>query len=94
MSEATVINQTKKPLTIEGIANDLKQLGLKPGMAVIVHSSLSSFGYVVGGSVAIVIALMDVVTDQGTIIMPTHTSDYSDPAVWGNPPVPQRIGKK
>ncbi len=57
-------------------------------MTVIVHSSLSSLGWVCGGPVAVVQALMDVITPAGTIVMPTHTGDYSDPAEWQNPPVP------
>ena len=38
---------------------------------------------------AVVQALMDVATKTGTLLMPTHTPNYTDPAKWGNPPVPQ-----
>ena len=71
------------------MAYDLRHLGLYEGMTVIVHSSLSSVGWVCGGPVAVIQALMDVVTDKGTIIMPAHTGGYSDPCDWRNPPVPQ-----
>ena len=88
MSEATAIEKTPVPRTRESLARELRQAGLARGMTVIVHSSLSSLGWVCGGPVAVVQALMDVVTDAGTIVMPTHTGDYSDPAEWQHPPVP------
>jgi aminoglycoside 3-N-acetyltransferase len=89
MSEQATILHTKKLHTVHSLIQDFKQLGLQKGMHVIVHSSLSSIGYVSGGAVAVVQALMQVITDQGTIVMPTHTSDNSDPSLWGNPPVPE-----
>jgi aminoglycoside 3-N-acetyltransferase len=77
------------PHTRESLTHDLSQLGLEQGMTVIVHSSLKSFGYVTGGPIAVIQALMDVITPSGTIVMPMHTGDYSDPAKWKNPPVPK-----
>jgi aminoglycoside 3-N-acetyltransferase len=42
-----------------------------------------------GGSVAVVQALLDVITPDGTLIMPAHSGEYSDPSYWQHPPVPE-----
>jgi aminoglycoside 3-N-acetyltransferase len=55
-------------------------------MALIVHSSLKSIGWVIGGPVTVVQALIEAISPEGTLIMPTHSSDYSDPEPWQNPP--------
>jgi aminoglycoside 3-N-acetyltransferase len=89
VKEAEIIRNTSKPRTRQSLSEDLRRLGLKPDMDVIVHSSLSSLGWVNGGAVAVIQALTDVVTSSGTVIMPTHSGEYSDPALWGNPPVPE-----
>ncbi|MCQ6267473.1 AAC(3) family N-acetyltransferase [Fictibacillus sp. WQ 8-8] len=77
------------PRTRTSLREDFKQLGLKKGMTVIVHSSLRKIGWVCGGPVAVVQALMDVITEEGNLVMPTQSVDYSDPSEWENPPVPQ-----
>ncbi|MEK6932737.1 MAG: AAC(3) family N-acetyltransferase [Nanoarchaeota archaeon] len=48
------------------------QLGLKEGMDVYVHSSLSKFGYIEDGANSILTVLQDIIQD-GTIMMPTFT---------------------
>ena len=89
MGEEQTVQTTPSPRTRESLTHDLRQLGVEPGMTVIVHSSLRSLGWVCGGPVAVVQALMDAVTPVGTIVVPAHTSGYSDPANWQAPPVPQ-----
>lgn len=89
MSELDIIKETPSPRTRASLAHDLRQLGVLADMTLIVHSSLRSLGWVCGGPVAVVQALMDVVTENGTIVMPTQTTGLSDPAKWENPPVPR-----
>lgn len=88
MSEAAVVQRTVRPHTRDSLAADLRRLGLAAGDAVIVHSSLSAIGWVAGGPVAVLLALQDVLSADGTLIVPTHTSDRTDPAGWEHPPVP------
>lgn len=89
MSEISTIEMVSNPATRESVARDLRRLGIHPGQVVLVHCSLSSLGWVSGGPVAVIQALMDVLTLEGTLMMPAHSGDYSDPALWEHPPVPE-----
>lgn len=89
MSEQDAIARADAPRTRASLASDLRRLGLAPGMVVIVHSSLSALGWVSGGEVAVVQALMDALTPDGTLVMPTQSGSLSDPANWQRPPVPE-----
>jgi len=86
--EETVIRETPAPRTRDTLAADLRALGLEPGMTVLVHSSLRSLGWVSGGPVAMIQALMDALTEEGTLVMPGFCIAHSDPANWVAPPVP------
>ena len=83
------VEKQKLPNTAASLKEDLQRLGLREGMTVIVHSSLKSLGWVCGGPVAVVNALMETVGKEGTIVMPTQSADLSDPSFWENPPVPE-----
>lgn len=63
----------------------LKFTGLGLGDCVLVHSSLSSLGYVEGGAAAVIEAIRTVLGDEGTLIVPTLTGKREDSA--DNPPV-------
>lgn len=89
MTETNAVQSVNWPNSRESLAADLRRLGMAAGMTVLVHSSLSRIGYVVGGPATVIQALLDVVTASGTLVMPTHSGDYSDPAEWQNPPVPE-----
>lgn len=89
MSEYDNIAATDLPLTVEALAAQFAACGLAAGQTVLVHSAMSRLGWVVGGAVAVVQALMAVVGDDGTLMMPTHTANNTDPAHWSNPPVPE-----
>lgn len=89
MSELETIQKLDQPLTRERLAAEFRQLGVQPGMVLLVHSSLSKLGWVNGGEVAVIWALMDVLTPDGTLVMPTHSGGLSDPEPWENPPVPK-----
>lgn len=69
-------------LTKEEIENGLRNLGVKPGEKVIIHSSLSSFGYVEGGAMAACEAFMELITEEGVILMPSfnHGAAFAEGA--------------
>jgi aminoglycoside 3-N-acetyltransferase len=61
-------------VTRADVVDGLRQLGLDRASEVIVHSSLSSFGYVDGGAEAVCSALAEVC---GTVLMPAGTWDLT-----------------
>ena len=61
------------------VIQKLKTVGLKSGDNVMVHTSLGKMGYVCGGAQAVIEALMEVVGDFGTIMMPTQSWKNLDP---------------
>ena len=89
MPEGQVVRKTKTLATVESLQVDFKALGIEKGMVLLVHSSLSALGWTCGGAVAVIIALQEVLGETGTLVMPTHSTDLSDPSQWENPPVPE-----
>lgn len=76
----------------EDFLKAFETLGLPEGAIVIVHSSLSRFGYVEGGADTVIDALLEKIGEKGTLVMPTLTFSW-----LGNPPydpksTPSRVG--
>lgn len=76
-------------VTRDTLTAHLRELGVRPGETLLAHSSLSSLGWVNGGPVTVVRALLDVLGPDGTLVVPTQSGDLSDPALWQAPPVPE-----
>ena len=89
MSPPLPEEMSAEPATVESIIRDLRAIGVEPGQTVLVHSSLSAFGWVCGGAPTVVDALQRVITESGTVVMPTHSPGNRDPADMENPPVPE-----
>ncbi|MEU0256999.1 AAC(3) family N-acetyltransferase [Streptomyces sp. NPDC006184] len=76
-------------VTRDGVAAGLRLLGVETGEILLAHCSLSSLGWVNGGAVAVVQGLLDTLGPSGTLVVPAHSTQLSDPASWSRPPVPE-----
>ena len=77
------------PHTVRSLVSDLRALGVRAGDTLLLHSSQRSLGFVAGGTHAVVQALTEALGPTGTLVVPTHTPDNTDPAEWRHPPVPE-----
>ncbi|QFQ96438.1 AAC(3) family N-acetyltransferase [Streptomyces phaeolivaceus] len=76
-------------VTLADLTADLRAAGVEPGETLLAHSSLSALGWVCGGAVTVVRALLDALGPDGTLVVPSQSGDLSDPALWAHPPVPE-----
>ena len=60
----------EQSITYKNLVDAFREIGIKNGTILEVHSSLSSFGYVEGGAETVISALKDVVGTEGSIFMP------------------------
>jgi aminoglycoside 3-N-acetyltransferase len=65
-------------VTRASLAADLRRLGPVEGQTVLVHSSLSRLGHVLGAAEAAIDALLDAVGPSGTLLFPTLTGARQD----------------
>ena len=76
------------PITRSSLREDLHGIGVRPGSTLLVHCALSKVGWTLGGAPTLIDALLDVLGADGTLMMPTHSSDLTEPSNWSRPPVP------
>lgn len=78
----------RKIVLKEDIKAALEQVGVQSGQAIMVHTSLSSLGFVCGGAQMVIEALIESVGEEGTIMMPTQSWKNLDPEAgvhWEEP---------
>lgn len=78
----------RKIVLKEDIKTALEQVGVQSGQAIMVHTSLSSLGFVCGGAQMVIEALIESVGEEGTIMMPTQSWKNLDPEAgvhWEEP---------
>lgn len=87
--EKQIVEKTPYPITKNSLKKDFQKIGLKSGDIVLVHSSMSKIGWIVGEAVTVIQALMELLTKNGTLVMPTMSSGNTDPTNWNYPAVPK-----
>jgi aminoglycoside 3-N-acetyltransferase len=81
-AEAVTISRL---VVIDDLTVGLTALGLGRGDVALVHSSLSSFGVVVGGEQTVLAALAEVLGPEGTAVMPAQSWQLCDPDFLNDP---------
>lgn len=83
------MNQNRKVILKDDIVNAFRKVGVCPGQTIMVHTSLSSLGYVCGGAQTVIEALISCVGPEGTIMMPSQSWKNLDPEAGVHWEVPQ-----
>ena len=68
------------PVTFDDLVADFKRIGLREGQTISIHTSMSRIGWVVGGPETLIRALLHVVGETGTLMMPAQTWKNLDPS--------------
>ncbi len=79
----------EKIVTRKQINSDLIQIGISKDMVLLLCADIKKIGWIPGGSQSIIIELEDILTENGTLIMPTFTEELSDPSNWKKRKIPQ-----
>jgi aminoglycoside N3'-acetyltransferase len=74
----------------EGLDSHFRELGLRPGMNLVVHSRLVSFGRIPGEAASVYNALRRAIGAEGTIVVPTYTLDLDDASPFDPAKTPSR----
>jgi len=79
-------------LTCDDLMNGFQAIGLDAGDTLLVHSSYKSFGRIEGGPQTVIDTLLQVLGDEGTLIMPTFNFDFCKGVPWDVRNTPSHMG--
>ena len=68
MPEQSVFQSGRLPVVRSRLVDELRRLGVRPGAVLMVHARVSALGWVVGGTGTIVLALLDALGPDGTLM--------------------------
>lgn len=78
----------RKIVLKQDIIDALKRVGVRQGQNIMVHTSLSSLGFVCGGAQIVIEALLECAGEDGTVMMPAQSWKNLDPETgvhWEEP---------
>ena len=79
-------------LTFDQLVENFRALGVDSGDTLLVHSSYKSFGGVDGGPQTVIDALLNVLGEEGTLVMPTFNFDFCKGEPWDVRETPSQMG--
>ena len=80
-----MLNKTK-------LAHSFRALGVEAGDTLLVHSSYKSLGGVDGGPQTVIDAFLEILGEEGTLLMPTFNFDFCKGADWDVKETPSQMG--
>ena len=78
----------KRIVTKEDLKSIFIDLGVSKDASIMLHGSLTQLGYLINGPQDIIDSLLETIGENGNLLFPSHTRQYTDPADWKDPPVP------
>lgn len=82
----------RKELTKTEVVDQLRALGVKPGVVLLVHTSFRAVRPVEGGPAGLIAALRDALGPEGTLVMPSWTGSDDEPFDPAETPASEDLG--
>lgn len=79
-------------ISFDELVLNFQKLGLSRGDVLLVHSSYKSFGGIEGGPQTVIDAIRSILTDEGTLIVPTFNYDFCDGKPFDIKKTPSKMG--
>lgn len=79
-------------VSFEELVLNFQKMGLSNGDIVLVHSSYKSFGGVEGGPQTVIDAIKSIITNEGTLVVPTFNYDFCNGKQYDIKKTPSKMG--